>query len=418
VPLTRRSVFAAGLAASVASSAVAQTPPKPSPTERLLELARLNLRLLQWDGATPSGPGWDFLKSESQASEFVLLGEQHGIAEVPSLATALFRALRPAGFDRLIIETSGPTASALDLAARGGIAGIERFHREHAPGAPFYGWRPEAQFLADVRAMIPGNETAFWGIDYEIFWQDRYLIGLLKARAPAPAAPAMRALERAANEAFARFGQSKDFTQLYGISGDVRLIDNLRAAWGSTDPESDLLLTTLKETVEINRLFLDRQGFASNQRRAANMRANLIRYLRQDEAAGQRSKALLKMGIEHAARGVNDVGGYDIGTLLPEVAALRGGHAFSLMVIGGKDARHGQIDPAAMKTNPQPLNDLADFGLDILAPALPTTGVAVLDLRPLRRVATGDKLSPRAARCIHGYDALVVWNGSTPTTDL
>ena len=43
------------------------------------------------------GPGAELLLAEGAASQFFMVGEEHGIAEVPQLTAALFRQLQRAG---------------------------------------------------------------------------------------------------------------------------------------------------------------------------------------------------------------------------------------------------------------------------------------------------------------------------------
>ena len=75
-----------------------QTP--RAPQTRLLEaLQRSRLPIAM--GESPSGPGWDFLVREARGAHFTLIGERHGVAETARFSSALFKALRPAGYVEL-----------------------------------------------------------------------------------------------------------------------------------------------------------------------------------------------------------------------------------------------------------------------------------------------------------------------------
>jgi hypothetical protein len=410
--LDRRSILG-GLALGVVAPRASAQP--AAPIERLRELARDALLPITSNGGGFAGAGWEVLVREGRASEFFLLGEEHGIAETPRFAAALYGELRGAGFDRVAIETSGPTAAALDRAARGGLAGLRQFAHADPPGPPFYGWQPEAEFLAQVRRLTPGGQV-LWGLDYEIWWSDRPLIGRLRQLAPAAATGPLLTLQQASGAAWAKFAATRDLLGLYAINGDPGLVRDVRSAWPRPTAEAALILDTLEETVEINRLFAAGQGYASNQRRASFLRRNLVRHLQADAAAGRRSKVLVKFGTTHTTRGVNAVGGFDIGSLLPEVAATRGGKSFHIMVLGGEGGRHAVVDPKSLGLQTQPTEELQQSGLAALD--LPKDGAWLVDLRPLRRLAAQDRLPPQLTRHIHGYDALVVWNGCSPATML
>ena len=387
--------------------------------QRLLDRALQNLHPIRFDGRTASGPGWDLVVAESRAAEFVLLGEEHGLAELPPFAAALFSSLRTAGFDSLGIEVSPPIAEELDLAARAGLGGIEAYVKSNPPGPAFYFWRPEAELLAAVRGAVPRNRQAIWGLDYEVTG-DRRLIARLRAKAPAPARPALDALDRASAAAWETWRNTHNPGALFTFSGDPALVRAVRTAWTRPDADVDAILTTLEETLEINRLY-GRNGWESNERRSRLMRSNLVRRLNAEAAHGRKSKVLFKMGETHMMRGVSTTGSFDVGTLIHEAAALRGGKAFSMIVGGGKGAMHGVLDPTVMATRSAPCDMLGSFmGLQFLLDALPDPGPMLVDFRPLRALLGSEARlkelnNPGAARAIFAFDVAVVWNGATPT---
>lgn len=122
---------------------------------------------IHFDGEHFSGPGYEQLLDAGRKSHFLLLGEEHGIAENPLLAAQLFRALAPEGYRRLTIEISPPMAAVLDRAlAEDGLGGLRALYALPGGEPAFFGMREEAQILAAVRAAVPANEPALWGADY------------------------------------------------------------------------------------------------------------------------------------------------------------------------------------------------------------------------------------------------------------
>lgn len=427
--LNRRTLLAGAGALTAASAAKAQTsappasqPPQASPPsvqQRLIDRARDNIHPINFNGHSFSGPGWDLLVSQGRAAEFVLFGEEHGTHEAPILAKELFLALRPAGFDTLGIEISPPIAEDLDHAARAGVDGIAQFCREHPPGPAFYFWQSEAELIASARAAAPGRRDVLWGIDYEVTG-DRRLIERLQAKAPSSARAALAVLDQASQHAWETWRTTHNPAVLFTFSGDPALVRAVRNAWPRRDADVDNILTTLEETLEINALYPSR-GWESNERRARNMRANLVRHLDRAAAENRRPKALFKMGENHLQRGVNWTGNFDTGSLLHEVAALRGGKAFALLVGGGAGGHHGVLNPTNMTTADAPVDMFDELGLTFLTSTVPQTpGPVLLDLRPLRPLVSNserlhDLNNSEAVRNIMGYDALVIWNGSTAT---
>jgi hypothetical protein len=268
-----------------------------------------------------------------------------------------------------------------------------------------------------VRASAPAAQEALWGLDYEVTG-DRRLIARLKAKAPARAVPALAALDAASQAAWANWRATRNPAVLFTFAGDPGLVRAVRAAWPSRDRDASLILDTLEETLEINALFPEK-GWESNQRRARFNRRNLVAHLDRASAQGRRPKVLFKMGESHMMRGVNWTGNFDVGSLVPEAAELRGGKAFSFLAGGaGADARHGVLNPTDMSVADAPVDMFAQLGLQFLIDGLGAPGPAVLDLRPLwpllgsvRRLKALN--NPSAVKTLLAFDALVVLPGTT-----
>lgn len=420
------SAFTVGAMVSLPTNAQpTATPQSPTATESVMQRmtmrAKENLHPITFDGKSFSGGGWDMLLSEGRSSEFFLLGEEHGIAEIPVLTGALFEALRPAGFDKLAIELSAPIADELDEASKHGIQGLRDYYVKYPPGPAFYFWRSEAELLAKVRGLVPYDEQAIWGLDYEVIG-DRQLIERLKARAPSSAKVAIDALDKASRDGWARWKAEKNPEFLPMFSLKPELIHAITAVWKTPDQQSAVILDVLAETLEIN-LLQQTTGWGSNKRRADFNRKSLVRLLSQSKRR-RLPKILFKFGSTHTMRGVTWTGVYDIGSMAAEAAALRGGKSFHLLVGGGSKSTHGVLDATDMSVKTQPVDMLGDeFGMAFLLDIMPKSGLGLLDLRPLRRLASSaERLkelnNPEAVRVIHAYDMMLVWNGSTAATML
>ena len=61
-----------------------------SADDAITEIIEANRYPLVYDCEGFSGAGWDFLSSEAHYAHYFLIGEEHGIAENPILAAALF----------------------------------------------------------------------------------------------------------------------------------------------------------------------------------------------------------------------------------------------------------------------------------------------------------------------------------------
>ena len=420
--LDRRALLGAlSLGAAAGAAAAQDTPPtspapQPSLADRIAERARENRRRLAFDGARFSGDGYDALQAEGRAARFFCIGEEHGIAENPKLAAQLFADLR---FERACVEISPPMAAELDHAARNGVAGLRELFSDPGANVAFFGMREEAEWLAAARAAAPARSQAIWGLDYEV-GGDRRIIQRLKAkRKPARAAAALAALEAASNESWAQHAATRSPQYIFSFSGDPALVHAVQQEWQGADAEAAWMLETLAETLAINRDWVQGQGWQSNQRRAEFNRANLRRYW---AGYGEHPpKTMFKFGASHMVRGLSHTQVFDIGAQVAERAHFLGGQSFHVLVLPGAGAQHAQFDPSAWTYRPAEAGTYEDQGMSPLISAAYADAFTLIDLRPIRPLVFGRRhknLDADLVRTIHGFDALLVMSGSTPSTNL
>jgi hypothetical protein len=405
---------------ALAPVAFAETPAPRSVVERLADAASANRQRVDRHGAAFSGPGFETLVAEADESLFFLLGEEHGIAENAQLVAALFERLQPRGYSRLMIEVSPPMAQALDEAAKGGIAGLRSLFATPGSEPAFYGMAEEAELLVRVRGAIPSGETAFWGVDYEV-GADRLLIATLARKGkPAAAERALAALKAASDESWDHYETTRDPRFIYSFAGDPALVRAVREAWPRRDAEASAILATLEETFEINRLWVAGEGYASNERRCAFMRANFVERWTAEKAAGRTPKIFAKLGASHVVGGRSYTEVFDLGALIPEVAALNGGRAFRLLVLPGRGASTAVFNPSTWTYEVGEPRDSYMEGLEPIVGAAWPDAYTLIDLRPLRPLIgrREEGVHTDLMRTVHGFDAVLVMSGSTPSGNL
>jgi len=376
---------------------------------------------LEFDGDLFSGPALERLLEEGRNAQFFLLGEEHGIAENPKLAAQLFETLTESGYSKLMIEVSPPVAGLLDAALAGdGLTGLQQLFSQPGGEPAFFGMREEAEFLASVRAAVPKGNPVLWGIDYEVAG-DRPLLQILQAKPkPAEAQQALELLIAASDASWAKYTETGGPQYIFSFAGDPEEVRAVMKAWPDRDAEAEWILKTLEETFEINALWIQGKGWESNNRRAALLRANFLHHWRTAKQQGVAPKVMAKLGASHLVRGRNMTETFDLGTLLPEVAAMEGSHAFSIMVVPGTDSPTAVLNPSTWTYNPAVPKDAYTRDIAPLTQAAFSDAFTLIDLAPLRPVIysmTG-KASAGLLRIVYGYDMLLVMSGSTPSSGL
>jgi erythromycin esterase-like protein len=385
--------------------------------EKIAATAARGSMPIDFDGQRFSGEGYKWLLRRGSDAHAFLLGEEHGIAENPKLAAQLFTALAAHGYRHVAVEISPPMAAALDRAlVSGGPSALTRLLITPESRVAFFGLKEEAEWLAAARAAVPKGKQALWGLDYELA-ADRYLIGLLGQRPkPAAAVAPLAKLEAASNASWARYAETRNPQFIYSFAGDPKTVQAVRAAWPAGDPESERILDTLEQTLAINAQWGAGKGYESNVLRTQFLRANFLRYWRQTRPG---DRVLMKFGASHMVRGVSMSDVFDLGTLVPELVAERGGESFHLLVLPGPGSQTANLDPTQFRYVPGNRNEYGE-GTEVFDEAVLPGKFTLFDTAPLRPIASStDKDVPLALwRVIHGFDAVLVMTGSHPSSNL
>ncbi len=377
-----------------------------------------NRYALEFDGATFSGPAWERLVSEGQKAHFFLIGEEHGIAENPKLAAQLFTSLAGSGYSRLAIEISPPMARIVDRAILvGGEDGLRDLFSRPGGEPAFFGMDEEAKMLVSVRAAVPPDQPALWGADYEVAGDLALLRQLQNVEKPEPAQVALDALTAASEAAMAKFRETGSFQFFFTFSGDPQLVRDVKKAWPERDDESAWILDSLEETLEINQLWVEGDGAGSNARRADFLRNNFLRYWRLASERGLKPRVMLKFGASHMIRGLTPNKTFDLGSLVPEIAAVEGVKSFSVMVVPGKGSKTAVFNPSNWSYEAREPKDDYNRGIEPLINAAHPDRFTLIELEPVRRaVSKAAKFAdPALIRTTFGYDMLLVMSGSMPS---
>jgi erythromycin esterase-like protein len=407
----------AGVSAVAQPSSPATKPSAQSRFDAALVVSRM---AVDFDGSRFSGPGYDWLARRGAEAQAFLLGEEHGIAENPKLAAQLFQSLAPTGYRHIFIETSPPVAVALDRAMRqGGETAYLAMLSAPESRVAFFGLKEEADWLLAARRANSGGKPMLFGLDYEVM-ADRYLIAqLFKRKKPEAAAKALSALEAASTASWQRHAETGNPQFIFSFSGDPELVRTVKRAWPEADADTQLILNTLEQTLAINALWVAGKGYESNLMRVGFMRDNLLRYWNATDTKQKPSKIFMKFGASHMVRGLSPTDVFDIGSLVPELVAQRGGSSFHLLVLAGKGSETANLNPATMRYDPGNRNQYGQ-GMEAFHNAALPKGFTLFDMAPMRSITRSSSrdLHPELVRVVHGFDAVLVMNGSTPSSGL
>jgi hypothetical protein len=393
------------LAAVLAPAAVAagHSGPGDDPLAAALQAVRTPILV---DGEGLEGPGAEKLLALAREAQSIVVGEDHGFADVPRLVLALDRALGADAPRQLVVEI-GPFAARRVVTAVEG-ADPAAAARAHPGSTPFFEWRDD---LALARRYVRrAGPAALWGVDQEFVLSATPNLEALRDAAPAAGRPAIDALlarSRAADRTLRDEGRPDAAFLLRWSDADREAV---RAALGpQPDPDAARRLAALDESAAIYRL-QSSAPFESNHRRARLMKREFM--LRWNASRAPR-RAMLRLGAYHAMRGLTPTGQFDLGNLVSELAEADGGHSLHLLVLaagGTVNAKLPFLADESLRATPYAARErLRGLGALPLLDQAHAGTATLFDLAPLRANAAARQAGGADfARLVHGFDVVVV----------
>lgn len=366
-----------------------------------------------------AGPGAELLLREAEKARYVLIGEEHGIAEITQLVRAVHDR-SSMGFEIYAVEIGNLAAEELSERAkdsRGWVA-FDDFQRDFPFAIPFAVFKDDAELM--VRAARSGKLV---GLDQEFLLAPLWLLGEI--------ATALRPLSPAAADAAekARVEEEDAYRRMIA-AGDPQAAEifvnrPLPAGWAewkallAGDPQAaraSRALAALEETQQIYELYHQERYHENNDQRALVMKSHWRAALAAPGGCLGQGRALVRLGANHVARGLSQLGISDVGNFLAELAVVQQTGSLHVLVLPTSGALNAWLPFLPGETTALPLDITSpdyDFYRDLLEAAAP--GRAVYDLRELRpryrRLAKG---KPNLEKLLLGYDLLVIVDDAHP----
>jgi hypothetical protein len=360
------------------------------------------------DGTQFSGAGWDRLRADVLKSQFVLLGEDHGMAQIPPFAAAVARELKP----KLYVGEVDP-GTAQELTHLTAQPGLPTAYLRQYPMALCFGTMAE-EF--DLLRTLRQQGTQLLGIDQVFaanaapFYQQ--LAGQVKSPAARTYLKQRAAIYQAQDLANERAGGQR-FAMLRQSAASV---DSLLAV---VKAESPAVRQQAQDYAASYHIYTDKND--NHQHRVNLMKRNLLLALRPYQTATGLAapKMLFKLGGHHLGRGVSTLRFgefYDVGNLVQNIADMQNQASLHILVVGKQGRKTSGLNPFFPDKNVTTYTDAA-YGPAKEIPIKPFTDQvsgsawSVFDLRPLRDAITAGKLqvpTPALQRLLMGYDYMVI----------
>ncbi|MCR9201239.1 MAG: hypothetical protein NXI04_21570 [Planctomycetaceae bacterium] len=297
----------------------------PSPRAADIDWTRCVYPLIIEDNRI-NGPGADWIQGRAAECQFLLFGEQHGVAGLPDVVGATYRVVQPQGYQYLVTER-GPWISRR-LSRDSVDTTLQRF-----PHAVAFDYDGEVRLLKLVESQFAGRGDAFWGVDQSL----TAIHGLQRLAEILPSHNSRRAAQGLFLKDALQGGRflSRD------NSADLETLRTLAGA--DLDDEAILILDALAKSQTIfvayhNNERDERRIGVSDIVREQYMIDQFDDYLQAANTQGSDPpKAIVKMGGAHIMEGTGPNGVRTLGDHIQQVAESQGSDALHIAIRGYAD---------------------------------------------------------------------------------
>ena len=370
----------------------------------LTRLLRSNAYPLAATGSQLAGTGWERLRTSIAQSQFVLVGEDHGMAQIPQFTQAVARELQPAAF-----ITEIDRYQAANLTRLTASPGLPTAYLKASPGSlSFFSWGEEYELAQQLRAQ----KARIIGIEQVGLFTLGRFYEELASRVKSPSTRAYLQREGAAYQRH-DMAEFRSAGHSYSVfSQRQSALDSLELLTKTASPEARRMA---QEYLLSHRIYKDQvKGLGSHQARVNLMKRNLLEALRPlaPQPGQPLPKLLFKFGASHMASALSPWSGItDVGNLVQNLADVQNAHSLHLLVMGKQGTQVGGFNPDDSSKNIVPFDISKETYLKPFADLSTGPTWQVFDLRPVRRALLDDKLKltdQTLVALLLGYDYFVL----------
>ena len=341
-------------------------------------------------------------------SQFTMIGEAHGLAEVQTFSSDLFIQACTSGYDIFVVETDPYCAAKVEQLAKAPLDETDKFAAQFPMAIPFF-HSVEGMEMARRIAQAGGE---FWGVDQVFIVGPRYLFNKLVRTAPNERAKTLAEdYEIRAREAFTHAMASGAPDQVLMMQLTEEDYDKLREAFAQSPSAIDLLYN-MALSQQIYQYWYDGEYYNNN-----SVRSDLMKelFLEKYNARDEKPNVMFKLGSYHAMRGLTGTNIYDLGNTVNELAAIEGTNSVHIKLSAAKGTSFNML------AGVQEFNDAEDWHpwlQEALSTHLASTedGYVIVDLRKLRNLRV--QYDPELKELIFPWDFWVIIPEASSVTPL
>lgn len=344
----------------------------------------------------------NFFKEKVKGTQFIMLGEQHGIQEVGQLTNMLFGLAKNDGYNTLCVETSPFAAKILNsqfVTNQNSQELLAKIYKKYPFTIPFYNNKNDIALFENVAK----NKGEIIGIDQVFMVEFRLVFDyLVNQNTNNKLAKAVKPLLHQAIAGFDKAVKEKNMSAPFIFKYTDELHNTLMKL--THNQEERAILEGLKLTKLIYMYNFQKQYYKNNNVRAELMKKNFLQFYNKASRNGKLPKVLFKLGANHTGKGLNNTNIFDISTLVSELAFINNKKSLHIYAVGINGTRYLGNPFAPVST--VPFNSSKKLPKEVTEIINIQKGkYIVIETQKLREKA--NSLSPKMKKLVLKYDLLI-----------
>ncbi|MEM6629378.1 MAG: hypothetical protein AAF694_06875 [Bacteroidota bacterium] len=361
------------------------------------------------------GPGAELLLYEATQTDFVCIGQDEGVAEIPQLIEAIYQHSHNIGlrFSHIALDVSDFSARQLESLAADVDASnlLQGYIKDHPGEISSFAWKEEIDMLIQLLETADYNEEILWGLGpVSPLGASSVLEYLIPLAPDNKSRKLVQKLLKQAQKGESTYRSSQDTSTTY-----------LAQAGGSDFEALHASFDEIPEAIGIGALERSSQWYQkpTNERRLLLEEGLYNRfnrnYLRARNREAQAPRAMIKLPAEHLYRG--KVPGTEIpafGNRLERFIQQSKQQMLNIRIMAGPGSHVSQLTTSGQyQTVPNTSSD--QEWMKPLSSLVKPEKWLVFNLRVMRKFIPQD-LDPQLKKLINEYDILILMGSSSPGT--
>ena len=362
-------------------------------------LATENLKLFSPQSNSFTGEGWEYIKNKVEASQNILVGEDHFSNEIPFFIKAVSDLTK---FDNFYIEVDPYTTKLLGNSFKLPIEERKAFQKKYKNVLSFYSLQPEY----DMLEHIMNSGVNLLGSDQIVMYDDQLIFeDVIKRTKNKQAIPIYKNIIEQSKKLLDDFyNNSHNPMSMYFMTPEfLEQLNKLEQL--DLSEEEDQIINDMRLSVSIYK--------EQNHSKRVKL---LLNQLMKDYPKWKNSKNLFKYGANHLARGESFLTVFDIGNMVANITKSNFEESFHIMIVG----ESGFLGSIFEMFPPTEIDIENGFYLSYLKPLFNITEGNqwhLFNMEPIRKAVEKNHLkidNVNLLRVVKGYDALIIIPKVTP----